>query len=150
MTAKIIKFPSDFASEATEPFAGEGDGHSSLDIVIELANTEPSLFRNARVSADDSLADLHRVITGLFGWSGGHNYFFSQGSCRYEDPLLYGGQDQLCARYRKIYSAADVPVGSVLTGPDQPLFYVYNLVNCWELKIHLDGCAPFEPVAQEG
>ena len=150
MTAKIIKFPTDPTSGANGAPCDEEDARSNLNVVIELVDTEPSLFRNACVCADDSLADLHQVITGLFGWSDAHNYFFSQGSCRYEDPILYVGQDRLAARYRKIYSAAEVPVGSVLGNADTPLFYVYNLVNCWELRIHLEERASLESVAQEG
>lgn len=124
---------------------------STVSITVELVDTEPSLFRSASVRADDSLADLHHVITQLFGWNDAHNYFFSQGTCRYEDPVLFGSQDRLAARCRKIYSADDVPVSSVLAQADRPLFYVYNLVNCWELKVYLEeGAALEEPVAQEG
>ena len=123
---------------------------TTINITVELVDTEPSVFRSASVCSDDSLADLHQVITELFGWSDAHNYFFSQGTCRYEDPLLYSSQDRLAARCRKIYSADDVPVSSVLAQADRPLFYVYNLVNCWELKIYLEDCAAVEPLAQEG
>lgn len=150
MAAKIIKFPTDPRRGTNGTPHDEEDARSYLNVIVELVDTEPSLFRNASVRADDSLADLHRVITKLFGWNDAHNYFFSQGCCRYEDPALYLSQDQLSARSRKIYRADDVPVGSVLGRTDTPLFYAYNLVNSWELKIHLDDRALFDSVAQEG
>ncbi|MCI9261229.1 IS1096 element passenger TnpR family protein [uncultured Adlercreutzia sp.] len=150
MAAKIIKFPTDPSRGTNGTPRDEEDARSYLNVIIELVDTEPSLLRNASVRPDDSLADLHRVITELFGWNDAHNYFFSQGSCRYEDPSLFISQDRLSARCRKIYCADEVPVGRVLEQADKPLFYAYNLVNPWELRIHLDGRAVFESVAQEG
>lgn len=41
----------------------------------------------AFMSADETLADLHRLIIQHFGWDDAHNYFFSQGCDRYEDPV---------------------------------------------------------------
>lgn len=134
MAAKIIRFPVDPRTKAQ----GTGratEGGASLDLVIELADTDPALFRCATVRADDSLADLHALIADLFGWDGAHNYFFSHGSNRYEDPALFRSRDPLISRCLKLYSAADVPLGNVLDGTEAPLFYAYNLGNCWELRI---------------
>lgn len=136
MAAKIIKFPVDPRIKAQgTPRAAEKS--IPLDLAIELIGTKPALLRNARVYSDDSLADLHQVIAGLFGWDGSHNYFFSHGSNRYEDPELFRINDSTAARCRKIYRACDVPVGNVLIDRDAPLFYIYNLGNCWELRISL-------------
>ena len=97
MAAKIIRFPVDPRTKAQ----GTGratEGGASLDLVIELADTDPALFRCATVRADDSLADLHALIADLFGWDGAHNYFFSHGSNRYEDPALFRSRDPLISR----------------------------------------------------
>ena len=53
------------------------------------------------MSADETLADLHRLIIQHFGWDDAHNYFFSQGCDRYEDPLLFATQDRVSARCRR-------------------------------------------------
>lgn len=136
MAAKIIKFPIDPRIKA-QGAPRTTEKSVPLDLAIELIDTEPALLRNARVHSDDSLADLHQVIAGLFGWDGTHNYFFSHGSNRYEDPELFRINDSVSARCRKIYRACDVPVGTILTDRNAPLFYIYNLGNCWELRISL-------------
>ncbi|MEC4295397.1 IS1096 element passenger TnpR family protein [Adlercreutzia shanghongiae] len=144
MTAKIIKFPGQRPC-AAEAASGElAFGGATFDVVIGLVDGDPSHLRNASVRADDSLADLHGVIMRLFGWDDAHNYYFSQGSCRYEDPLLFSTQDCLAARCRRIYCAADVPVGRVLARSAPPLFYMYNLTNGRELTISLDSAQAME------
>ncbi|MFR1168146.1 MAG: IS1096 element passenger TnpR family protein [Adlercreutzia equolifaciens] len=75
------------------------------------------------MSADETLADLHRLIIQHFGWDDAHNYFFSQGCDRYEDPLLFATQDRVSARCRRIYCAADVPLSRVFSRPEAPLYY---------------------------
>ena len=90
------------------------------------------------MSADETLADLHRLIIQHFGWDDAHNYFFSQGCDRYEDPLLFATQDRVSARRRRIYCAADVPLSHVFSRPEAPLYYTYALPNGRELKIVLD------------
>nr|WP_232325614.1 plasmid pRiA4b ORF-3 family protein [Adlercreutzia rubneri] len=90
------------------------------------------------MSADETLADLHRLIIQHFGWDDAHNYFFSQGCDRYEDPLLFATQDRVSARCRRIYCAADVPLSRVFSRPEEPLYYTYALPNGRELKIVLD------------
>ena len=72
---------------------------------------------SAFMSADETLADLHRLIIQHFGWDDAHNYFFSQGCDRYEDPLLFATQDRVSARCRRIYCAADVPLSRVFNRP---------------------------------
>lgn len=134
MAAKIIPFPTDsrVAAQGT-PRATDGD--AALDLVIELVDAEPPLTHTVSVHAATSLADVHLLITRLFGWDNAHNYFFSYGSCRFEDPELFRSHDRLSARCRKIYSAADIPLGDVLGNGADSLFYVYDLVNCWEVRI---------------
>lgn len=143
MAAKIIKFPVDPRTGA-HGTARTVEGGAPLDLVIELIDTEPAHVRRACVHPGDSLADLHRAIAELFGWDGTHNYFFSHGSNRYEDPELFRANDRLSARCRKIYPAAEVPVGNVLADRQAPLFYTYNLGNCWELRISLCDEVPLE------
>lgn len=136
MAATIIKFPVDPRTRA------QGDSRIAergvlLELAIELADTQPTLVRQARVPSDASLAEVHRAIAELFGWDEAHNYFFSHGSNRYEDPAMFAGIDPISARCRKIYSAADVPADNVLGEGQAPLFYTYNLGNCWEMRITL-------------
>lgn len=104
---------------------------------MQLANGDPSFARRITVRSDASLVELHRHIAYLYGWDASHNFYFSHGSCRYEDPELFATQDSLSARCRKIYSAANVPIAHVLSESDVPLFYVCNLANWWELRISL-------------
>ena len=88
VTAKIIEFPGQWwrAPEAT-PCEGVFS-NAALTLVIEPAD-DSSPQCSAFMSADETLADLHRLIIQHFGWDDAHNYFFSQGCDRYEDPLLF-------------------------------------------------------------
>lgn len=140
MAAKIIPFPID-APEAAQGTPRATDGDAALDVVIELVSTDTPRTHTATVRAAASLADVHRLIARLFGWDATHNYFFSYGSCRFEDPELFRSHDRVSARCRKIYSAADIPVGDVLKNDTDALFYVYDLVNCWEVRISRAACA---------
>lgn len=136
MAATIFRFPVDPRTRAR----GEShvtEGGALLELAIELADTQPVTVRRAHVRHDASLAEVHRTIAELFGWDGAHNYFFSHGSNRYEDPAMFADIDPVSARCRKIYSAADVPAGNVLGKDQAPLFYAYDLGNCWEMRISL-------------
>ena len=136
MTAKIIPFPLERVGRRETDLREErGSDHAPLDLEISPVGADGACARRATVHADDSLADLHELIAELFGWDGSHNYFFSHGSCRYEDPILFGSQDCLAARCRKVYNAADTCLGAVLERADAPLFYAYNLTADWELRI---------------
>lgn len=142
MAAKIIQFPGTAPAPASA--APRRDEGAPFELAIEIVDTDPARLHRASVGAGGTLADLHRAITRLFRWDETHNYFFSHGSCRYEDPALFRAQDRLTARCRKIYSAADVPVSAVLRPDGPPLFYVYNLANCWELRISLADDVPLK------
>lgn len=146
MAAKIIEFPIDARTRAQgKPRTTEGE--TTLDLLIEPIDGVMHTLLNVRVRRDASLAELHRIITKLFGWDDTHNYFFSYGCRRFEDPELFRSHDRLSARCRKIYSAADAPVGSVLGDGTDTLFYVCNLTRGWELRISRQTC---DPVAQFG
>lgn len=142
MVAKIIQFP------GSERGRDQGTARPveglRFDLAVELINADPRLSQTISAHANDSLADLHCLIARQFHWDESHNYFFSHGSCRYEDPVLFRSQDRLSARCRKIYSAAEVPLSAVLAPDTAPLFYVYNLASSWELRISLVDAVPLE------
>ena len=144
MTAKIIPFPLERVRRREATPCEDRLAHTPLDLEIGPVGADSAFARHATVHADDSLADLHELIAQLFGWDGSHNYFFSHGTCRYEDPILFGSQDRLAARCRKVYSAADTCVGTVLERTDAPLFYAYNLTAGWELRINVREDAAIE------
>ena len=123
VTAKIIEFPGQWW-RAPEAAPCEGVfSNAALTLVIGPAD-DSSPQCSAFMSADETLADLHRLI--------------SQGCDRYEDPLLFATQDRVSARCRRIYCAADVPLSRVFSRPEEPLYYTYALPNGRELKIVLD------------
>lgn len=145
MPAKIIEFPGQWRRI---PEAIRRDGAlppTVLRLAIEPIDGSPHRPISATISAtirgDSSLADLHRAITGLLGWDDSHNYFFSQGNCRYEDPLLFASHDPVSARCRRIYCAGDVPLELALEPSAAPLYYMYNLTCGYELKITLADAA---------
>lgn len=143
MTAKIIPFPLD-GCPALPSVSRQDDGGAPINLIIELVGTNLTPLRGVSVRADDSLADLHAAIIRHLRWDGTHNYFFTHGSCRYEDPELFRAQDALTARCRKIYSAAEVPVGAVLGASSTPLFYVYNLACGREMRISASDEVPLK------
>lgn len=135
MTAKIIPFPLERVRRGEANLREGHVAHAPLDVEIGPVGADSAFTRCATVHADDTLADLHELIIGLFGWDNTHNYFFSHGTYRYEDPILFGSQDRIAARCRKVYSATEVCLGTVLERTDAPLFYAYNLTAGWELRI---------------
>lgn len=144
MTAKIIEFPGQWRG-ATEAAPGEGGlPRVVLKLVIGTTSRDSSPLDIVSVRAEDTLADLHQFIIQHFGWDDSHNYYFSQGSYRFEDPLLFAAQDRLSARCRRIYCAADVPLGLVFGRSGAPLYYMYNLTSGRELKITLDEAFSLE------
>ncbi|MEC4176771.1 hypothetical protein VIN30_09970 [Adlercreutzia sp. R7] len=142
MAAKIIPFPADCRA-AAQGTARSSEGDANIALVVELVDPDPSRARTHAIAVqpDASLADLHREITRHFDWDATHNYFFSYGSCRFEDPELFRGHDHLSARCRKIYSAAEASIGRVLGARDDTLFYVYDLVHGWEVRISRKACS---------
>ena len=137
VTAKIIEFPGQWWRAPEAAPCEEVFSNAALTLVIGPAD-DSSPQCSAFMSADETLADLHRLIIQHFGWDDAHNYFFSQGCDRYEDPLLFATQDRVSARCRRIYCAADVPLSRVFSRPEAPLYYTYALPNGRELKIVLD------------
>lgn len=116
VTAKIIEFPGQWWRAPKRPCEGVFS-NAALTLVIGPAD-DSSPQCSAFMSADETLADLHRLIIQHFGWDDAHNYFFSQGCDRYEDPLLFATQDRVSARCRRIYCAADVPLSRVFNRPE--------------------------------
>lgn len=139
MTVKIIEFPGQRRGSPKIATCEDAFMHSVLDLAVELADGSSPHLLSVSIQADQSLAELHRAITQLLGWDESHNYFFSQGCYRYEDPLLFGAQDQLLARCRRVYCAADVPAGLAFGQSSAPLYYLHNLTSSRELKITLSN-----------
>lgn len=138
VTAKIIEFPGQWRRTAEAAPCEGVFSNAALTLVIGPADNGSSPQCSASMSAEETLADLHRLIIQRFGWDDAHNYFFSQGCDRYEDPLLFATQDRVSAHCRRIYCAADVPLSRVFNCSGAPLYYTYALPNGRELKIVLD------------
>lgn len=143
MTAKIIPFPAGCHTIAQETAQSLKDD-AAIVLVVELVDPDPAHAQTHALTMqpDASLADLHREIARRFDWDTTHNYFFSYGSCRFEDPELFRGHDRLSARCRKIYSASEAPLGRVLGARDDTLFYVCDLTRGWEVRISRETCSP--------
>lgn len=137
MTAKIIQFPGDCCVGSALPAPEIRAGQESLVVSLHPLGFRSNQPRTVSLAFGSTLADLHRAIVRNFRWEDAHNYFFSQGNCRFEDPLLFAGQDCIAARMRRVQSAADISAESVLTPGAPPLYYMYNLALGRELAINL-------------
>ena len=63
-------------------------GTPMYQLKIELAGTEPPIWRRLLIRGDMNLALLHAVIQVAMGWTNSHLHQFTIGNVRYSDPRM--------------------------------------------------------------
>jgi len=107
-----------------------------LQVTVRLTRWRPATWRRVLIPATDSLGDLDRVISVLFGWGRDHLHVFRAGRRTFSDPAfpLDDAQDEDDARLSRLFT----------TGV-RKLTYTYDLGARWEHEIVLDKLVPTTP-----
>lgn len=115
---------------------------SADDIItlrIELAGSDPTIWRELDVPTTVALKQLHDIIQAAFGWLDYHLWEFSIGSERYG---LLMDEDWGTAP-RKL--AARTRLGDVLSSGTTAMTYLYDFGDDWEHRLFFSNRRPATP-----
>ena len=92
------------------------------------------ISRRLAIKADQKLTDLHRLLQDAFGWADDHLYSFWIGE-RSFDP----DADEYTAPYdlEPGMRSAGVSLAELALEPGQPLTYVFDFGDHWEVGLRL-------------
>ncbi|WP_406684487.1 plasmid pRiA4b ORF-3 family protein [Seonamhaeicola sp. MEBiC1930] len=103
--------------------------------VILDNDTEDDIFRDLEIRENDSLEDLHNIITQSFGFDGTEmasfylsNDHWDQG----EEISLFDLSEDASARLMN-----ETPIDSVVHEAQTKLIYVYDFLNMWTFYVEL-------------
>lgn len=113
---------------------------------IELAYTDPPVWRTVVVPHDIRLDRLHTVIQQSFDWDDAHMHSFERDKVIYEAPAPFE-MDMFGPGSRDVRDEGKVTLDQVLTKARQKLDYTYDFGDNWQHKITLEKLMPDEPVA---
>jgi hypothetical protein len=108
---------------------------------ISIEGARPGIWRDLRAPGDFTLADLHKAIQLVFGWTDSHLHSFTIGSTEYmmEPELgmeLYEGGN---VRYEYDYCLDDLGLKA-----KQSFLYIYDFGDTWEHKITVSKIIPLQ------
>jgi Plasmid pRiA4b ORF-3-like protein len=110
-------------------------------IRVELAGTEPVLWRRVELASDLFLDEVHDAIQLAVGWTDSHLHGFASGA-EYHSPAA---ERYLCPFELEDAGPGvpeeDVRLDEVLANPGDRLFYLYDFGDSWEHVIELESTA---------
>jgi hypothetical protein len=98
---------------------------------VTLDGARPSIWRRFDVPADISLADFHRVLQAVMGWTGTHLHMFEKDGTRYGTSNPAFGMEFVSER--------ETRVDSLLKAPGSRLSYLYDFGDEWSHEIVLEA-----------
>jgi hypothetical protein len=101
---------------------------------VKLSDSDPAIWRRVCVQSDTSLADLHRVLAAVMGWSGEADYVFKVPS-----QILADGE----APRSEIGPKGPI-LSSLLTQIESSFLYTYSPAQGWLHKVTLESIGPTE------
>lgn len=87
---------------------------------VELLDSDPYIWRQLCVRGDLSLAELHRVLAAVMGWSGKADYVFK-------------------GRGRVLQAGEEASLSTLLCQPEDTLIYTYAPAQGWLHKVTLEA-----------
>ena len=114
-------------------------GPSSLvQLRIELAHSQPLIWRTVLVPDNITLVRLHKVIQAAMGWWDEHLHEFIIGHRHYgqvfdDDPMYYLGPELIDERRKKLLK---------LLGRSRKFEYLYDFGDNWRHHIRVEGLSP--------
>jgi len=115
---------------------------------VDLLDMKPPVWRRLVVASDLTMAQVHVVIQGAFGWYGSHLHCFALWS---PERRMY--LDQLLTRYdieeehEVGLAEADVQLSQVLRKLGDKVQYTYDFGDDWRHMVKLEKVAEWEPGA---
>jgi hypothetical protein len=111
---------------------------ASLQLHIELEQSEPRIWRTVLVPDTITLVKLHGVIQAAMGWWGGHLHEFIIDHCHYgqtfdEDPFMDIGPELIDERRKKLLK---------VLGRKNQFEYLYDFGDSWWHRIRVEGTLP--------
>lgn len=108
---------------------------------VTLLGTDPPIWRRLLVSADLTLAQLHKVLQTTMGWDDAHMHEFRAGQRRFGRPE----PADPFTRMPRVESERMVPLSAVLQRAGAKMIYTYDLGDNWEHGVVLEKRLPAEP-----
>ncbi len=106
---------------------------------IELADTEPLIWREVEVATSVSLKTLHAVIQATLGWENYHLWEFSLGKRR------YGPQSDEDWREKPLVDASKVRLADLLGPRRTKIDYLYDFGDSWEHRLTVSNVRAGDP-----
>lgn len=97
---------------------------------VTLQDTRPPVWRRIQVRSDVTLAELHRILQEVMGWSGGHLHLFDVGGEQYGEP--HPGDWEPLKNERR------VRLSRLMEHPKDRIDYVYDFGDDWRHRIVLE------------
>ncbi len=107
---------------------------------ITLKEIRPPIWRRVQVRSDTTLAQLHRVIQLLMGWTNSHLYSFTIQGTEYGVPMPEFAFDDMAVRDEQ-----HVKLSKVIPGEKFKLSYLYDFGDAWEHEILVEKVLDVDP-----
>ena len=105
---------------------------------IELADSDPLIWREVEVPTSISLKTLHAVIQAAVGWENCHLWEFSLGKRRYGPPGEDWGPD------RRV-DASKTRLADLLSPRKTKINYLYDFGDSWEHRLTVSNVRAGDP-----
>jgi hypothetical protein len=106
---------------------------------IELADTEPLIWREVEVATSISLKTLHAVIQAVFRWQSYHLWEFSLDKRRYGPPSDEDWGDE------PLVDASKVRLADLLGPRRTKIDYLYDFGDSWEHRLIVSNVRAADP-----
>lgn len=104
---------------------------------ITLNGIRPPIWRRIQIPSSATLAQLHEVICGAFGWHGGHLHEFDAGGVQYGEPDPENDFDVADERRMTLRRLAPGAGGS--------FDYLYDFGDSWDHRILVEKVLDVRP-----
>ncbi len=101
---------------------------SIYQLYIELQDLEPAVWRRIQVPAEMELADLHKVLQVVMGWTNSHLHQFIKTNVFYS-PRTEGDEEFWDEAMNKDYTG--VTIGDLLKEKQDMIDYEYDYGDSW-------------------
>jgi hypothetical protein len=106
---------------------------------IELADTEPLIWREVEVPTLISLKTMHAVIQAAFGWRNYHLWEFTVGKRRYGPPSHEDWRDE------PLVDASKVRLADLLRPRKTTIDYLYDFGDSWGHRLTVSNVRAADP-----
>ena len=118
---------------------------SILQLRIDLAGADPSIWRRIQVPADYSFWDLHVAIQSAFGWNDTHLHEFQVPGGRWPERLFGIPDGDFAIADRPTQPGWEHRIADFLTPQSPRIRYLYDFGDIWLHEVILEKCGQAEP-----